>query len=297
MCSVGTIHVWHVRCRNQHACDIPSQSQSTRTVVYLCTVAGGPFYRYCWGGSAVHPGVTVPKGKLNLLGRPARTLVLVPRRQAGDHRSPNWAGTWRATMPRHLIPFSTGDISSLAKSLRRQLADSTTLPSHLELLNMLARAAGQRNFQHLRSQTEPRPASLGPNVEPASASPEAPASVVKAARFFDEKGRLTAWPARTSLQNLCLWVLWSAIPADHTFTERKISDHLNMLHTFGDAAILRRTLCNLGRMKRTKDGRVYHRCEVVPSPEGAAFIKLMADGPTLRRPGAEMQRTPASASR
>ncbi|WIJ27039.1 DUF2087 domain-containing protein [Devosia sp. RR2S18] len=162
---------------------------------------------------------------------------------------------------------------------------------------MLARAAGQRNFQHLRSQTEPRPVSTWPDAEPASASPELPAFVVKAARFFDEKGRFTAWPARTSLQNLCLWVLWSAMPADHAFTEREISDHLNMLHTFGDAAILRRTLCNLGLMKRTKDGRVYHRCEVIPSPEGAALIKLLAGRSTLRRSGTEMQRTAASASR
>jgi hypothetical protein len=39
------------------------------------------------------------------------------------------------------------------------------------------------------------------------------------------------------------------------FDERGISALLGTLHLFGDPAILRRTMCQLGLMSRTTDGR------------------------------------------
>jgi hypothetical protein len=180
-------------------------------------------------------------------------------------------------VPRDPIPFSAPDLSALAKALRRELASRDALPSHLDLLNMLARAAGRRNHQHLRAQALAGPAGLGP-----SSAPVADDLVVKALRHFDGGGGLVRWPARTRLQHLCLWVPWSRIPRGRSFSEREISAHLDTLHHFGDAAILRRTLCALGLLTRTPDGRVYRRVEVAPSPEGLALIRRVGSAAAAR---------------
>ena len=59
-------------------------------------------------------------------------------------------------MPRETIPLSIDDLSRFARTLAGELGDAA--PSHLSLMNMLARAAGFRNYQHLRAEsnaTEP----------------------------------------------------------------------------------------------------------------------------------------------
>jgi len=49
------------------------------------------------------------------------------------------------------------------------------------------------------------------------------------------------------------------IPDGRRFTEREINALLNQRHTFQDAALLRRFLCDLGYLERTRDGREYWR--------------------------------------
>lgn len=44
-------------------------------------------------------------------------------------------------MSRKLIPLNLSDVSTFAKSVRSQLSNQDGLPSHLELLNILAKAA------------------------------------------------------------------------------------------------------------------------------------------------------------
>ncbi|HTU12333.1 MAG TPA: DUF2087 domain-containing protein [Allosphingosinicella sp.] len=169
-------------------------------------------------------------------------------------------------MPRQIIPFAAADMSALAKSLRAQLAARATPPSHVEMLNMLARGAGHRNFQQLRAGAAPA----------AAGSPRPPAdstALLRAARCFDAQGRLQRWPSRTAIQHLCLWPLWARIPRGKSFSERGISTLLAGLNLFGDHAILRRTMCERGLMTRTRDGRDYRRVEQVPPPEGAALIR------------------------
>ena len=51
-------------------------------------------------------------------------------------------------MSRLSLPFHAQDISALAKSLKGQIAATDRDPGHVELLNMLARSSGYRNFQH-----------------------------------------------------------------------------------------------------------------------------------------------------
>ena len=72
-------------------------------------------------------------------------------------------------MSRDILPFIAPDLSALAKTLGRELDLIDGKPGHVQLLNMLARGIGFRNFQHLRAgrrggaaprRTTPRPRAL-----------------------------------------------------------------------------------------------------------------------------------------
>ena len=175
-------------------------------------------------------------------------------------------------MPRTYLPFAVDDISALARSLREQMAARTTPPGHVEMLNILARAAGRRNFQDFRAQAAPT-ASAGPQELPPDI-----AAVERAARHFNAEGRLATWPARTSLQTLALWALWDRIEPGRSFTEVGFNQELNRLSLIGDPALLRRSMFNLGLVSRTDDCRDYRRVERPPPPEALALIRKLGDG-------------------
>lgn len=202
-------------------------------------------------------------------------------------------------MTRTVFPFRADDISALAKALRGQLAACGHLPGHVELLNMLARAGGYRNYQHLRASTEARgePAE-GIAAEPAVADPVDPKRVERVARLFDAEGRLTRWPGKASHRKLCLWVLWSGLAAGRTFAERKVNDRLNARHLFADHALLRRHLVDEGMVWRTPDGRAYRRIEQRPPAEALALIGRLKPPPPPPRPsGRHMARVVLDAAR
>ncbi|WP_310542551.1 DUF2087 domain-containing protein [Phenylobacterium sp.] len=170
-------------------------------------------------------------------------------------------------MSRTVIPLQTQDVSSFAKALRAQLLERTSAPSHVELLNMLARSAGRRNFQDLRALADQAPSD---ELEPKEVADLA--AVERVARCFGPEGRLTRWPARRGDQILALWVLWSRLPAREEFTEKQISDRLRALHDFGDHALLRRDLVGLDLFSRTADCRAYRRIEQAPPVTAAVLI-------------------------
>jgi hypothetical protein len=175
-------------------------------------------------------------------------------------------------MPRTSLPFHAPDVSQLARTLRGQLAGRDGLPGHVELLNMLARSAGYRNFQHFRS-AAPQPA-----VPPAAEGPADERRAARLLRCFDDEGRLARWPSKRSEQVLALWLLWARIPARAEFTEREISARLAALNGFGDHAMLRRDMCDLGLMRRTRDGRVYARVEQPMPAEALALQRRLRAG-------------------
>jgi len=77
--------------------------------------------------------------------------------------------------------------------------------------------------------------------------------------FVDDAGRMKQWPSKQKLQLVAVPVFAQAIPAGRRFTEREINELLDRRHTFEDAALLRRLLCDLGYLERTRDGREYWR--------------------------------------
>jgi hypothetical protein len=183
-------------------------------------------------------------------------------------------------MSRSAIPFQADDVSSLARALRAQLLRRATVPGHVELLNMLARSVGCRNFQHLRAQVGeaaiavPASAPIVPEAAPVDSR-----LLERVRRCFTPEGRLLRWPARRSDQILALWGIWSKLPARTELTDQQISQRLRDLHDFGDHALLRRELCDAGLVHRTADGRSYRRIEKPPPAEAAALIGLIwSDG-------------------
>lgn len=181
-------------------------------------------------------------------------------------------------MSRTTIALHSEDISALARSLREQLLTRESTPSHLELLNMLARAGGHRNFQALRAQALAQSALANP--APAPEPTPIPVDYVRVRRllrFFDAQGRLIRWPGKLSQRQSCLWVVWSKLPANQVLSERQVKELLGELHLFGDHALLRRWLCDEGLVRRTADGREYRRVETQPPPEALALLRHLGE--------------------
>lgn len=175
-------------------------------------------------------------------------------------------------MSKTLLPFAVKDVSALARALGRELGETERKLGHVQLLNILARAAGYRNFQHFRAQ-----AAAGARLEAPLPAPD-PVDhllVERMARHFDAEGRMIRWPAKTSHQQLCLWVIWSRLPADRALSEPQINALIQAAHLFGDHAILRRELFNTGLVDRTQDCRVYRRVERRPPAEALALIRRL----------------------
>lgn len=173
-------------------------------------------------------------------------------------------------MTRTVLPLIAADVSQMARLMSRELAGCDGNPSHVQMLNMLARSAGFRNFQHLKAQWDAQERLSQP---PSPVEPVDHRRVLRVSRHFDQDGKLLRWPKKDSERQLCLWVLWSDIPAGRNLSEAEINQRLTENHLFGDHALLRRCLCELKMMDRTVDGRVYRRMESRPPADAQALIR------------------------
>lgn len=175
-------------------------------------------------------------------------------------------------MPREPIAFTVPDLSSFARALARNLAerDGSTPPTHVEMLNLVARAAGHRNVQALRATRR----SPGP---PAASDPRTPLVPLtdharRALRLFDADGRLVQWPGRFAVQRLAMWILWTRFEARRTYTEKDVNEILKRANAFGDHVTLRRELVNHHLLERKSDCSEYRRCPARPDPEARALL-------------------------
>jgi hypothetical protein len=171
------------------------------------------------------------------------------------------------------------DLSSFAKTLRKQWVERQARgdkpPSHVELLNLIAKAAGHPNVQALKAATG-RPARSARAGRDAIvvAAPLTP-TAAKAAMQFDEHGRLVRWPTKFSVQRLAMWALWMHFDAKRVYREREVNTVLARLNTFGDHVTLRRELINMKLMSRKSDCSEYRKEPARPSDEVRAFLKVM----------------------
>ena len=166
-------------------------------------------------------------------------------------------------MSREIHALTIADLSAFARTLRDALAAREALPGHVEMLNLLSKSAGYRNYQHFRAATAE------------AKQPEAidHALIERVARHFDAEGVLMRWPARNGLQPLCLWALWSRMEPGRTYSDAEMTALLNAWASFGDHALLRRALVSLGYAVRSKDGRIYKRIEQKPPGELPVLLR------------------------
>jgi hypothetical protein len=187
-------------------------------------------------------------------------------------------------MPRTLTPLVVPDLSSFTRALGRSLKERQTAgqpaPGHVELLNLVARAAGHRNVQALKAAAV---------ALPATAAAPAPTSLSdnarKALALFDAQGRLTRWPVKVSVQQLVMWVLWTRFEARRPYTEPEVNAILKDAQTYGDHVTLRRELINHRLMSRQSDCTDYRKLPARPDDDTRALLKAWrAQVRTAERP-------------
>lgn len=182
-------------------------------------------------------------------------------------------------MPRIPVSMTIADVSAFARSLARALPRDGAPPGHLAMLNLLARAAGHGNWQALRAASARASAPAGTPAGVTAPPPAADAAslrrIDRARRLFDAEGRLTRWPSRAAIQDLCLWVMWSRLPARTALSERAVNALFDGWQVFGDRAVLRRGLIDAGLARRNPDGSDYRRVEREPPPEARSLIAML----------------------
>ncbi|HPH66087.1 MAG TPA: DUF2087 domain-containing protein [Kofleriaceae bacterium] len=187
----------------------------------------------------------------------------------------------RASSRTPALAFSAPSISALAKSLCAQLADAPTTPTHVQMLNLLARAAGHRNYQAFRAAAVLAPVAPPPTPVPAAPAVALSTHATKARSHFDEQGRLIRWPSRYAVQRFAIWSLWLRFDPKRQYTEREVNAVLNAWATFGDPVTLRRELINMKLLARKPNGAAYWKQAQRPEPDVQAFLT------TIRHASAE----------
>ena len=195
-------------------------------------------------------------------------------------------------MTRLLVPLSTPDLSAFTKTLKGFLDERHEAgkppPSHVELLNLLARAAGMRNFATVKNAALTAPASVplvvGNNAPATTQEGDAislstlSATVRKALLQFDESGRLVRLPNKLSVQQMTMWALWTQFAAHRKYTEKEVNAVANAFHTFGDQATLRRELVNMKLLGRKSDCSEYWKEPHRPNDEVQSFLRAWRAG-------------------
>ena len=137
-------------------------------------------------------------------------------------------------MTREAIPLVVPDVGTFARALGRALvarrAAKPAPPGHVELLNLLARAAGHRSYQGLRAASRLPGAAAALDAAPAAVALTPAAR--KALTQFDALGRLVRWPQKFSVQRLAMWVLWTQFDGKRVYTERGVNEVIKRWHTW-----------------------------------------------------------------
>lgn len=183
-------------------------------------------------------------------------------------------------MAREATPLVLPDLSAFARRLRLALdardAAAPRVPGHVELQNLVARAAGYRNLQALKAAPPgPRAAPAGPDADDAPGTTAAPVLTDHARRTlqqFDDEGRLVRWPTKFTVQRMAMWILWTRFEGKRVYTEREVNAILRQANAFGDHVTLRRELINHRLLTRKSDCSEYRKLPARPDDEVRALL-------------------------
>jgi hypothetical protein len=191
---------------------------------------------------------------------------------------PALTGWLETDMPRIPTPLLVPDLSAFARALGRSLnerhAAARAVPGHVDLMNLIARAAGHRNLQALKAAM----ATVAAAPAAAVAHMADPPAILsdnarKALLLFDAQGRLQRWPVKFAVQQLLMWVLWTRFEARRPYTESEVNAILKDAQTYGDHVTLRRELINHRLMARKSDCSEYRKLPARPDDEARALLK------------------------
>ena len=153
----------------------------------------------------------------------------------------------------------------LGQIARAQANSRVEPPGHVELLNLIATAAGCRNIQALKAAPPaPRPAQVAP--------PPLSDNARRTLMQFDAEGRLLRWPTKFTVQRMAMWVLWTRFEAKRPYTEREVNAVLRAANAFGDHVTLRRELVNHRLLTRKSDCSEYRKLAARPDDEVRALL-------------------------
>lgn len=189
-------------------------------------------------------------------------------------------------MSKELFSIQIADVSAFARVLGQALhtrhTTKPTPPGQVEMLNLISRAQGQRNWQALRQslrqslrQAHALASVDGKHAGPTPAAPpQTPLSdnARKALAQFDSQGRLMRWPVKFSVQKLVMWVLWTHFDAERVYTEAEVNTVLKAANMFFDHVTLRRELINHRLMSRKSDCSEYRKLPARPDDETRALL-------------------------
>lgn len=134
------------------------------------------------------------------------------------------------------------DLSQAAKYLANHWPQ--TKPSHLQLLNLMAKAAGKQNYQQLKAEQVP----LAPALSKTSR---------RQLRQYHVNGQPNRWPSKRSDQQAMVWMVYMQLPNFTDISEQDVNAHLKACIHFSDYVLLRRELVSAGLLGRTQDGSRY----------------------------------------
>jgi hypothetical protein len=164
-----------------------------------------------------------------------------------------------------VVPDAGTFARALGRALVQRYADKPAPPGHVELLNLLARAAGHRSYQGLRAAARMPDAAAA--LETVPAAPALTPAARKALTQFDALGRLVRWPHKFSVQRLAMWVLWTQFDGRRIYTEREVNEVIKRWNTWGDHVTLRRELINHQLLARKSDCSQYWKLPARPDDE------------------------------
>jgi hypothetical protein len=82
--------------------------------------------------------------------------------------------------------------------------------------------------------------------------------------FIDDAGRLTQWPSRQATQRMAVALIARRFDPAREYSEREVNFILMDAHSFGDWAILRRSLVDWRWLDREGDGSRYRLRDPAP---------------------------------